>query len=629
MSLVALQHLRSCALRLRAAHLFKPFEIAAIIAGLSLCAMPAAAQAPPPPKVDNLIGVPGDARPGVIETIFDDQFPMSATGQTRAPAKIDNLFGVPGAAQTEAIKALFDDQIAPGVTLTPNIYSPLELEQPANAKNIEFLLNNIVLDGAASIPQAQIESLYIARIGETVALSSIYDIARSITKLYVDEGYPLSLAYLPIQEIDNGVVRIKVIEGFVSVVDVSDAPRRMRGHLAKLGRKLSAERPLRQKTLERYLLLASKIPGAKVTGVIEKGEAPGAGLKMVMKVKVKRLDIAAGANNRASLAVGREKFHGRLKVNGLITGTDDFTFLAVQSFDLDELTYFSAGYSTIISDEGLKLTIAATRSEAAPGIPLLKTLGFKTEGWTAGVGLTYPLILNREHKLTLSTRFKWKEFRSVFGVTPNTLDTLWTSEFGAAFSFSDKFKGSNAAAVNIVKGWDIFDATKAGSPVASRSGGGGEFFAVIADVSRRQPLTGWADMTVAVQAQTANNPLLSSEQCGFGGAGFGRGYDPFEISGDRCIVGLIELRTTPSFLQHDNFKVQPYVSLDAGAVRQIGPLAAGQSRTQSRYSFAAGARFTIAKHLSASLEAGVPLKGIVAQEGDDDPRLFFSIQAKY
>ncbi len=35
-----------------------------------------------------------------------------------------------------------------------------------------------------------------------VALSSIYDIARSITKLYVDEGYPLSLAYLPIQEID-------------------------------------------------------------------------------------------------------------------------------------------------------------------------------------------------------------------------------------------------------------------------------------------------------------------------------------------------------------------------------------------------------------------------------------------
>ncbi len=621
--------LRFGVLRIRALRAFKAAGLAGLFGAIALCAMPAAGQTPAAPKVDNLSGVPGDARPGVIEAIFDDQFAIPAAGQTPVPSKIDNLGGVLGAARSDAIKAAFDDQIAPGVTLTPNIYSPLELEQPANARNVEFLLNGIVLDGASSISQARIESLYSARIGEVVSLSSIYDIARSITKLYVDEGYPLSLAYLPIQEINNGVVRIRIIEGFIGSVDVSGAPPRMRGHLAKLGRKLTAERPLKQKTLERYLLLASKIPGAKVTGVIEKGEAPGAGLTLVMKVRDKRFDIAAGANNRASRAVGREKFHGRLKVNGLVTGVDDFSFLAVQSFDLDELTYFSAGWSTIVSDEGLRLGLSATRSEAAPGIPLLKSLGFQTEGWTAGVGLTYPLILNREKKLTLSSKFTWKEFRSVFGVTPNTLDTLWTSEFGAAFSFSDGLKGSNAAAVNIVKGWDIFDATKAGSPVASRAGGSGEFFAVIADLSRRQVLTDWADMFVAVQAQTANNPLLSSEQCGFGGAGFGRGYDPFEISGDRCIVGLIELRANPAFLQHDNFKVQPYISLDAGAVRQIGPLAAGQSRTQSRYSFAAGARFSIAKHLSASIEAGVPLKGIVAQEGDDDPRLFFSIEAKY
>ena len=289
---------------------------------------------------------------------------------------------------------------------------------------------------------------------------------------------------------------------------------------------------------------------------------------MTMKVERKRFTVAAGANNRASRAVGREQFYGRLAVNNLITGADSFRLMTVQSFTLDELSYFAAGYSTIVNSEGLALDFAATRSVAAPGVPLLRNLGFETMGWTAGVGLSYPLVLQRDRQLSVSTRFTWKEFQSAFGVTPNTLDTLWVSEIGAFGKFKDQWDGSNAAGVTLVRGWDVFDATQVGSPFASRQGAGAEFLAVVANFSRTQKMTDDVSLSVSVRGQAANNPLLSAEQCGFGGGGFGRGYDPFEIAGDSCVVGLVELSASPAFLQKGKLKVRPFVSFDAGAVRQ-------------------------------------------------------------
>ena len=543
--------------------------------------------------------------------------------------KVDNPVAIPQNLRPGAIEAQYEVEVAPGVTMAPSVVSPYQPQQPDDAAAIEFQLTGIVLDGASTISPTSLSALYADKIGTTVQLSEIFTIARDITKEYAKAGYPLSLAYVPIQEIENGKVRIRIIEGYIGEVDVSAAPMRTQARLKRLGAKITAERPLTQRSLERYLLLANAIPGLSVTGVLERASSPESGVKMTLKVAQKRFNVAAGVNNRASRAVGREQFNGKLSVSNLITGTDSFRFLAVQSIKLDELTYFAAGYSTVLTTEGLTLDLAATRSEAAPGIPLLRDLGFETNGWTAGAALSYPLILKRDMQVTLRGAMNWKEFQSAFGVAPNTLDTLWTSEFSAAAKFKDRWNGNNSVGVKLVRGWDIFDATEAGSPLASRAGAGGEFLAFIVDVGRTQKLADRVNLAFSAKAQTANNPLLSSEQCGYGGAGFGRGYDPFEIAGDKCITGILELNAAPAFLRRGKFSAAPFVSIDAGAVRQNGPLAVGESRTASLYSLSAGARMKLTKYLSATAEVGVPLKGVVSQEGDDDPRFFFSVSARY
>ncbi len=543
--------------------------------------------------------------------------------------KIDNPSAIPAAVRPGAIEAQYDVEIAPGISAPPTILSPYEPEQPANAGDIEFTLSSIALDGAATLPPASLSPLYADKLGKTVRLAEIFEIARAITRKYAEAGYPLSLAYVPAQEIDGGAVRIRIIEGFIGEISVEDAPRGAEARLRRLAAKIMVDRPLRQKTLERYLLLANEIPGLSVTGVLARGAAAETGVKMTLVAEPARVNAAINVNNRASRAVGREQIVGRVSASNVVTGVDQIGLSMVRSLKADELSVYAGRYSTVLSTEGLSLILAASRSEAAPGVPFLRVLGFETQGWTAGAGLSYPLLLSRDAKLGVSGMVNWKEFRSAFGVTPNTLDRLWTTDFEAALSVNDKWKGENSIGLSLSKGWDIFDATEAGSPLASRAGAGGRFTVFGAEFSRTQRLNEWSDLILSAKAQTANVPLLSSEQCGFGGAGFGRGYDPFEIAGDRCIVALVELRASPTFLEHGRFKAQPFVSFDAGAVQQKGPLAAGEDRNASLYSLGAGARFSLTKYLAASAEIGIPLQGVVAQEGDDDPRFFFSIEAKY
>ncbi len=556
-------------------------------------------------------------------------FAVSVQGAAaQSDGKFDNPVGIPSSVQPGAIEAQYEVEVAPDFSVAPAILSPYEVDQPENAEAIRFVLNDVVIEGGGAIQTGEILAVYADKLGSEIPLSDVFGFARDITGLYAQAGYPLSLAYVPIQEIDGGVVRIRIIEGYIGEIDVIGAAPVTATRLRKYGEKLKSVRPLTQSALERYLLLANQVSGVKVTGVLEQPENPNGGVKLTLKTNEKNLVLVGGVNNRASSAVGREQFYARLGLNGIFTGADTLGVGAVQSFDLDELTYLSGNYATVLTAEGLTVGLSATRSVAAPGIPFLRDLGFETQGWTTGLNVSYPVVVRRGEQLTVSSSIKWKEFRSAFDETPNTFDRLWTTELDVSYANEKLFNGKSVIRLSLARGWDVLGATRAGDPAASRNGAGGEFVSFQADLSRNQTVNEWLKAIVAVKAQGADVPLLSSEQCGFGGAGFGRGYDPFAIAGDRCIVGLVELQASPDFLQRGKLKARPYVSFDAGAVRQNGLLAVGEDRTESLYSVAVGARVSLTKHVSAGVEGAVPLKRLDA--GDSrNPKFFFSLEARY
>lgn len=93
-----------------------------------------------------------------------------------------------------------------------------EAPDPVTAERIRFALTGVNIDGSTIYSSAELLPLYKDFLGTEVTLSQIFQIAGRITVKYRADGYILTIAVVPAQQIKAGVVVIEVIEGFVSGV---------------------------------------------------------------------------------------------------------------------------------------------------------------------------------------------------------------------------------------------------------------------------------------------------------------------------------------------------------------------------------------------------------------------------
>src|SRR6516162_5487006 len=95
------------------------------------------------------------------------------------------------------------------------------IEAPPGAAETKLVIRQIRIVGATVYSDAQLAQLYADLVGKTVTLQAVYDLAQRITAKYGGEGYVLSRAIVPVQELDpNGaVVKIQVVEGYIETVE--------------------------------------------------------------------------------------------------------------------------------------------------------------------------------------------------------------------------------------------------------------------------------------------------------------------------------------------------------------------------------------------------------------------------
>ena len=151
---------------------------------------------------------------------------------------------------------------------------------------------------------------------------------------------------------------------------------------------------------------------------------------------------------------------------------------------------------------------------------------------------------------------------------------------------------------------------------------------ITGDLSRTQHLGGGVSLFLAATGQYASTQLLASEEFFYGGPGFGRAYDPSEITGDHGVAALAELRFTG---QPDipilNF-YQLYGFWDFGATFDIDAGAQPSRRTGS--SAGLGVRFGVTDYATGYIEVAKPMTRPVALEDNgNDPRVFFRISTRF
>ncbi len=495
---------------------------------------------------------------------------------------------------------------------------------PKGAEKIFLRVGSVQITGATVYESKQLKALYADLIGQRVPLTAVYALAQRITAKYGNDGYVLSRAVVPPQQLDpkHAIVHIEVIEGYIDKVEWPPQLSRYRDFFSYYAEKITAQRPANIRIIERYLLLAGDLPGLKFTTALRPSAEPAAS---VLTVQVAEKPVAAlgQVDNRGTPGQGPLEYLASATFNNLLHQNEAVTFTYAGAIPFKELNYVAANYKQVLTPGGLSVFADGSYTWGSPDTAPLEALQYRTLGPYADAGMSYSLLRSRERNLTLSGLFfAWDTQSDVHDAT-FTDDRLRGFRARADGDFADPFQGINQLYARVSQGIEGLGSTQNGNPLASRSVGRVDFTKLDGYASHTQPLPASFSAFAAAFGQYAFTPLLVPEQCGFGGRYFGRAFYPSQFLGDSCVEATGELRYDISNHSPQFSQVQLYGFTDWGQLYTLEP-SSGVPGVFDAASAGGGVRVGFFSRVNVDLSVAKAIEGAT-----NNWRFFFIVAATY
>lgn len=399
--------------------------------------------------------------------------------------------------------------------------------QPDAGAGPTFFVRRIKIEGNTLISDETLAPF--GDVGEgieaTLGILTLY--ANEVTSHYASQGYFLTRAYIPEQEIKNGVVLLQVVEGRVGKVKVTGNKRIDSEDILERSWRVQRNQILQEADLERTLLELNDIMGLEVRSVLKPGERPGTS-DVILDVKETRpYRIFFDADNFGSRFTGENRFGVTGAIGNLVLLGDELSIRIVKS-DKDQLfvnptllfpvgplgTYFKFSYS--YSEHELGQNLSALNAGGHSHI-------FHTE-------LTYPLFRTRNGRLNVRGGVEVRSFENKILGKNSSKDNLTDIFLGLGGDYTDSFKGRTFFDAQVKFGTREGDGTRA---LSSRFMGQGNETVANFNVTRYQG-TGLYNAYFILKAngQETSGRVLSPDQMSVGGMGSVRGYPLSEYAGD-------------------------------------------------------------------------------------------------
>lgn len=511
--------------------------------------------------------------------------------------------------------------------------APEALAIPDAAKEVRFVFSELTLNNSTVYQDFDVYPLYRDLKFKEISLVEVYQLAEKLTQKYREDGYILSRVIVPPQKIADGKVVLEAVEGFVDQVkldgDVCAVPDQ-ESLAKKLAERIRAHQPLKADDLERHLLLLNDLPGITAKAVLAPSETTPKAADLTVVMTSHDYDGFAQIDNRGTRYLGPVQAQVEGRQNGFFGCYDQIRARVATSVPTDELQFVEVGHRSVLNEDGLAVDVSASYAKTEPGFTL-EPFEVESDNYTANVGLFYPYLRGRKENIDLFAQFSYRNLATDSLGALFAKDRVRTLRGGVTYEAQDWLDGVTVLSFAMSQGLDVLGATDQSDSNKSRAAGQADFTKANLDASYRKWLdTDWS-LTLAASGQYSANALLASEEFGLGGAGFGRAYDPSEITGDNGFAAKIEVGHHTPVTADDIFTgYELYGFADAGVVYDRDP-AVGQQNKRSLSSVGVGARFDMHENVTAEVELGVPLHRDVATggTGGDDPRVFFRLSKQF
>lgn len=357
--------------------------------------------------------------------------------------------------------------------------------------------------------------------------------AAAIAEVYRAAGWVVN-AYLPQQDIQDGIVTIQIIEAVFGGVKIEGAlPQRMSARQieAFIAAQLTAGVALNADVLDRGLLLADDLPGVAVAGSLVAGSSAGE-TDLALKVADEPLIVGeAMVDNTGARSTGDKRLVANLNFNSPLGFGDLASLSAIHSQGLD---YMRLAYSVPVGSDGWR--IGANTSYLAYDLITaeLKSLNAKGASSSTGIEASYPILRSRLSNLYLNLNADRKQFDNESNSATTTRYAIDAYSVALSGNLFDNWGGGGANSASLA--WVSGNRDNKVGTTNQR------FSKLRYNLARQQVITNDLSFFANLTGQESNDELDSAEQFYLGGAGGVRAYPSSEGGGDSGVLSNLELR---------------------------------------------------------------------------------------
>jgi hemolysin activation/secretion protein len=457
-------------------------------------------------------------------------------------------------------------QPLPPADQQPSLPTPTPTETPGTPSEITIPVKQVEVTGNTRLKPAEIAKITRTVEGRSVTLTELRSVADSLTQLYLNQGYITSRAVLVDQQITNGIVQIRIVEGSLEKIDVQGT-KRLNPNYVRSRIQLGSQAPLSKDKLEDQLRLLKADP---LFTNVEASLKPGTGLgQSILTVRVSEAPAFTpffSVDNFSPPSVGSERFGGGGIYRNLTGLGDEISASYFQSTNSGSKAFdFNYRVPVNAMNGTVQLRIAPSRSLITD--PAFKDFGIRSKTNLYELSYRQPLIRTPRQELALSAGFAIQngqtflsdDIPTPFGSGPDAAGRSRTRvlKLGQDYVKRDP-QGAWALRSQFSLGLGLFNATENDDPKPD-----GRFFAWLGQVQRVQRVGKNHLLIAQADLQLTPDSLLPSQQFVIGGGQSLRGYRQNARSGDNGFRFSLEDRIA---IQRDasglpTFQVAPFIDL--------------------------------------------------------------------
>jgi hemolysin activation/secretion protein len=412
----------------------------------------------------------------------------------------------------------------------------------ADEGGLAILVERFAVTGNSAFSSEVLLGLVADLQGKTLTLAQLEEAASRITVHYREEGYFLSRAYLPQQDVSGGVITIAVLEGRLGEVRLENTSRVKDSVIQRPFKKVETGQLVTAEPLETPLLHLSDIIGARSSTTLAPGSQSGTTDLIIKSEAAPLVSGTVELDNFGNRYTGEYRLGASVRVNNPTGYGDRFDLRALASDE--EQIFFRAQYAIPVGPWATEIGGAWSDMDYELG-DQFADIGATGNAQIATAFVRQNFVRTRAFNLEAQLQYDRKDLEDkikTFGSLSDKDSELYTLTVSGDLRDNLWGGGITRASLAYTHGELQINSflDKVIDNITARTDG--SFYRWTPSIMRLQNLGGKWSLHAQVHGQFASKNLDSSEKLSLGGAYAVRGFPQGEASGDQGWIANLELR---------------------------------------------------------------------------------------